>query len=161
MPTSPSPCDAPCLRAVLVSRVLWSVWLGSNQRPPASKAGRLPTDITHRLESSFVGLAGFSPATSGYCRRRRRRLASPARPARRCHLRRKVTHILQASITWTSAPERRLGKSWSGRPESNWDSWICNPEHGRSATPTLNLAKSAGLEPGTSDVTGRRSNQLS
>lgn len=65
MPTSPSPCDAPCLRAVLVSRVSWSVWLGSNQRPPASKAGRLPTDITHRQESSFVGLAGFTPATSG------------------------------------------------------------------------------------------------
>ena len=45
----------------------WWSWTGSNRRPPACKAGALPTELQPR--QTLVGLDGFEPSTPALSRR--------------------------------------------------------------------------------------------
>ena len=45
----------------------WWSWTGSNRRPPACKAGALPTELQPRR--TLVGLDGFEPSTPALSRR--------------------------------------------------------------------------------------------
>ena len=46
----------------------WWSWTGSNRRPPACKAGALPTELQPRYVN-VVGLDGFEPSTPALSRR--------------------------------------------------------------------------------------------
>src|SRR6187399_1721681 len=50
----------------------WWSWTGSNRRPPACKAGALPTELQpphSKSTASLVGLDGFEPSTPALSRR--------------------------------------------------------------------------------------------
>ena len=79
------------LKAVTQSIAHWWSWTGSNRRPPACKAGALPTELQPRNRGpdiwyralQLVGLDGFEPSTPALSRRCSNQLSY--RPARFAH----------------------------------------------------------------------------
>ena len=65
----------------------WAV-LGSNQRPPACRAGALPTELTARARDHIKGSVtpdGVSPPAGARSARRARRTQSPFAPVAECY----------------------------------------------------------------------------